>query len=58
VRQGAEPRLEREHPAERQQWQTAGAECTVEKAQAHGHQQVLSGQGKPTGNMVIIQRSQ
>jgi hypothetical protein len=36
-------------------WQTAGAECTGERVQAHARLKVWSGQEKQTSNMASIQ---
>ena len=56
--QDAEPGQGKEYLAEHRQWQMAGVGCTEEKAQAPEHLKDLSGQGKLTGSMVIIQQSQ
>jgi hypothetical protein len=58
VLQDVGPRLEMEHHVELQQLQMAGVECMAVRVLAHEHRRVLSGQGKPTGNMVIIQPNQ
>jgi len=50
-----EPKQEKERHAKPRLWQTVGAGCTGERAQAHAHLKVWSGQEKQTSNMASIQ---